>query len=91
MFRLRGGVGPLAICAAQRIRQGGFEEVVREAIEAGGDTDTIASITGEIAGSWGELSGIPSGLVRRLPEGEEILKTARSFASLVAAAAGRLQ
>jgi ADP-ribosylglycohydrolase len=75
---------PLAVYAAGRIGQGGFLQVLREAVEAGGDTDTIASITGQIAGAWVGLGGIPAELVRQVPEGEMVLQIARAFASTVA-------
>jgi len=77
---------PLAIFAAGRIGRVGFEEVVREVITAGGDTDTIASMTGQIAGAWAGLHGIPQELVQQLPYREEILRIAHSFASVVAIA-----
>jgi ADP-ribosylglycohydrolase len=78
---------PLAIYAAQRIGWLDFEQVLRETVEAGGDTDTNASITGQIAGAQAGISRIPGELVRQLPEPEEVLATARAFASLVALSA----
>ncbi len=77
---------PLSIFAAGRIGRVGFAELLREAIAAGGDTDTIASMTGQIAGAWAGIQGIPQELVQQLPCSEEILEIARSFASIVAAA-----
>lgn len=74
---------PLAIFAAGKIGQYGFQEVLREVIGPGGDTDTTASITGQIAGALVGLSGIPSELVQQVPSGEEVLGLAHSFASLV--------
>jgi ADP-ribosyl-[dinitrogen reductase] hydrolase len=74
---------PLAIYAAGRIGRAGFWEVLQAAIAAGGDTDTIASMTGQIAGAWVGLRGIPPELVQRLPSREEVLGIARSFASIV--------
>src|SRR5262249_39721438 len=59
---------PLAIFAAQRIAQVSFERVVEEAIEAGGDTDTIAAIAGQIAGAWVGLNGIDIELVRQVAD-----------------------
>jgi ADP-ribosyl-[dinitrogen reductase] hydrolase len=80
---------PLAIYAAGRIGRAGFLEVVQEAITAGGDTDTIASMAGQIAGAWVGLRGIPQELVQQLPDREEVLEVANSFSSLVIAARGR--
>jgi ADP-ribosylglycohydrolase len=73
----------LALYAAQRLGRGDFEPVVRDAIQAGGDTDPIGSITGQVAGAWAGLGRLPRELVQQLPEGEAILQTARAFASLV--------
>jgi ADP-ribosylglycohydrolase len=75
---------PLALYAAGLIGRVGFRAALREAIVAGGDTDTIASMTGQIAGSWAGLSGIPPELVQLLPNREEILRLAHAFASVVA-------
>jgi len=75
---------PLAIYAAQRIGREGFQKVLHLAVEAGGGTDTIASITGQITGAAIGFSGIPPDLVNRLPADEDVLLLARNFASLVA-------
>lgn len=77
---------PLAIYAAGQIGRVGFGEVLREAIAAGGDTDTIASMTGQIAGAWAGFHSIPQELVQQLPSREEILGVARSYASVAATA-----
>jgi ADP-ribosylglycohydrolase len=74
---------PLAIFSAQRIGREHFQEVVRAVVEAGGDTDTNASITGQIAGAAIGLGGIAAELVRRLPENEKILEAARHFAAVI--------
>jgi ADP-ribosylglycohydrolase len=79
---------PLALYAAGRIGRAGFREVLREAIAAGGDTDTIASMTGQIAGTWVGLRGVPLELMQELPNREEILGIAGSFASIVVTAVG---
>jgi ADP-ribosylglycohydrolase len=75
---------PLALYAAQRVGRADFEQVVRDAVRTGGDTDTLGSLTGQVAGAWAGLGRLPRDLVRRLPEGEAILQAARAFASLVA-------
>jgi len=40
--------------------QGEIEAAVRDAIQLGGDTDTVAAITGALCGASGEIGGIPS-------------------------------
>lgn len=74
---------PLALFAAQRIGRSEFEQVVRDAIKAGGDTDTIGAITGQVAGAWAGLGRIPRELVQKLPDSDAILQTARAFPSVV--------
>ena len=70
---------PLALFAAREIQDHSFSNVVRRAIEAGGDTDTIGSITGQIAGAAVGASGIPPELVARLRDRAEITATAERF------------
>jgi ADP-ribosylglycohydrolase len=79
---------PLAIFAAQRVGEEGFLQVIQQVVEAGGDTDTIASMTGQIAGTLAGAGGIPAERVRQLPGSDQVMKVAREFASLVAS--GRL-
>lgn len=43
-----------------------FEEAVVEAISLGGDTDTIASMTGAISGAWLDIGAIPGKWVEKL-------------------------
>jgi ADP-ribosylglycohydrolase len=57
---------PLAIFAAREVRRRSFTSVVQRAIEAGGDTDTIGSIAGQIAGAAIGSSDLPEDLVARL-------------------------
>jgi ADP-ribosylglycohydrolase len=73
---------PLAIYAAQRIGGIGFVQLLHEVIEAGGDTDTNASIAGQIVGAWLGFAGLPAALCERLKE-EEVLRVAQDFAALV--------
>ncbi len=42
---------PLAVFAAAHIHQLEFSQILQQAIEAGGDTDTVASISGQIMGA----------------------------------------
>ena len=64
---------PLALYAARNIDRFPLKLVLRDAIEAGGDTDTIASITGQIAGAWIGASQIPAELIESLPNIENVI------------------
>ena len=74
---------PLAIHAVRRVGSAGFRQVVEGAVEAGGDTDTIASIAGQIAGAAVGFKDLPRALVDRLPD-PSVVDTARRFAACVA-------
>ena len=75
---------PLALCAAGRIQRLGFQPMLTELVRCGGDTDTIASMAGQVAGAALGLSGLPGHLVELLPEREMILDVAREFAARLA-------
>jgi ADP-ribosylglycohydrolase len=75
---------PLALCAAARVRSLGFQSMLEELISAGGDTDTIASIAGQIAGALRGRSGIPEALMNRLPRFDEIAETVQRFSNVIA-------
>jgi ADP-ribosyl-[dinitrogen reductase] hydrolase len=71
---------PLALYCAQSIAAKPLSVVLAQAIEAGGDTDTIASITGQIAGT---ASGIPADYAQhfsKITGGDEVIRVAESFA-----------
>ncbi|HZS09015.1 MAG TPA: ADP-ribosylglycohydrolase family protein [Blastocatellia bacterium] len=74
---------PFAICGAQRVLNLGFRQMMCELIVAGGDTDTNASIAGQIAGTLLGRDALPEGMVGRLPEREFIERVARDFAQTV--------
>ncbi len=78
-----GAVWPCLGSAVWALRTtGSYEEAVRAAIDLGGDTDTVAAVTGGLAGAYYGLDGIPArwaeplyvplpgfnGRVLRLPE-----------------------
>ena len=67
---------PLAIFASQRIADRGLVEVFTEVIATGGDTDTIASITGQIAGAWLRFDNIPKELIERVEDSASVLRIA---------------
>lgn len=74
---------PLALYAARQIDRFPFDVVLRNVIEAGGDTDTIASMTGQISGAWIGASNIPQNLVGSLPRADEIKRIVDEFAATV--------
>jgi ADP-ribosyl-[dinitrogen reductase] hydrolase len=74
---------PLALYCAQSIAVQPLTMVLAQAIEVGGDTDTIASITGQIAGT---ASGVPPdhvGHFSSITGGDEIIRVAESFADFL--------
>lgn len=74
---------PLALYAARSIDRVPLGLVLRNVIEAGGDTDTIASMTGQIAGAWLGASRIPRDLIHSLSNAGEIQRTVDEFAATV--------
>jgi len=77
---------PLAILAASEIRRKPLVSVIGDAILAGGDTDTIASMAGQIAGAAAGTAGLPGELLTRLAEGKEITDIAQAFSAVGEAA-----
>jgi ADP-ribosyl-[dinitrogen reductase] hydrolase len=76
---------PLALYCAQFIAEESLPKVIAQAVEAGGDTDTIASITGQIAGA---VAGVPADYAEhfaRMDGGDEVIRVAESFADFVSA------
>ncbi|WP_178990384.1 ADP-ribosylglycohydrolase family protein [Winogradskyella schleiferi] len=59
---------PLAIAAANRIKDLGIEEMFSKLIEIGGDTDTNCSIAGQIAGTFIGIDEIPEHLLNKLKQ-----------------------
>lgn len=74
---------PLALFASQQVAAIGFVEMIEQIIQAGGDTDTIASMAGQVAGAALGVSGLPSHLIEHLPDRVMILKMANQFAQAV--------
>lgn len=68
---------PFAIFSASRATEIGFEAVIGEVVQAGGDTDTNASIAGQIAGAWLGATAIPDSLRDRLPTADSVVAFAR--------------
>ena len=76
---------PYALYGVQRIATNGFGSVLEQIISAGGDTDTNASIAGQVAGAWLGIGGIPMALIQRLSDSQSVLETARQIATMVPA------
>ncbi|WP_299623711.1 ADP-ribosylglycohydrolase family protein [uncultured Tenacibaculum sp.] len=57
---------PLAIAAANKVKEIGIEQMYAQLIEIGGDTDTNCSIAGQIAGSLIGFHAIPIKLTSKL-------------------------
>ena len=72
---------PAALWHSQQILRNGFHETLQNIIQNGGDTDTIASIAGQIAGAHLGYRRLPQDLLARLPERELILGISTRFAS----------
>lgn len=74
---------PLAIYAARSIPHFPLDAVLRSLIEAGGDTDTIASMTGQIAGAWIGTAQISRDMIQLLPDANDIEQIANEFAGTI--------
>lgn len=73
---------PLAIVAASHIDGLGFEAMLRALINCGGDTDTNASIAGQIAGARLTRSRLPANLARSIAETTDVERLAGALAAL---------
>ena len=68
-----------------------FREAVRIASNHGGDSDSTASIAGQIHGAWKGLEGIPNAWIRRLDALEVLLDVAGRLIRLGAARNGSIR
>jgi ADP-ribosyl-[dinitrogen reductase] hydrolase len=59
---------PFAVYSALKIHEIGFENVIKEIIESGGDTDTNSSIAGQIMGTILGHKELPKELLSKLKE-----------------------
>lgn len=73
---------PLALAAAERVLTG-FETTLTAIVACGGDTDTIASMTGQVAGMVLGASRLPEAWLGRIGSEEPILEIAGRFAHFV--------
>jgi ADP-ribosylglycohydrolase len=71
---------PLAIYAACSFQCTSPIDVLRKVVEAGGDTDTIAAIAGQILGARNGARSITEGLINALADAELIFAIANRFA-----------
>lgn len=77
---------PFSIFAANKIRESSFEDVLAEIILCGGDTDTNASIAGQIMGTFMGLSRFSrrlSGMFTSIKESAYILETANKLSEML--------
>jgi ADP-ribosylglycohydrolase len=73
---------PLALAAANQIRNLDLDTIFNELIEVGGDTDTNCSIAGQIAGCFVGKSNFSSNLmekIKSIPEYESLNSTLNKF------------
>jgi ADP-ribosyl-[dinitrogen reductase] hydrolase len=75
---------PLALYCSQSISAHPLPVVLARTIEAGGDTDTIASIVGQLAGAVLGASGIPREHLANVSGVEEVVHISERFAEFVA-------
>jgi len=74
---------PLALYCAQFIASKPLTSVLVQTIYVGGDTDTIASITGQLAGVVVGAAGVPSDLLADVHGSDEVFLVADQFAEFV--------
>src|SRR5258708_15910688 len=74
---------PLALLGAQRVLTLGFREMVFDLISGGGDTDTIASIAGQVAGTLIGKGNLPDEMLTRVIDLDFIDKVANEFATCI--------
>lgn len=60
-------------------------DAIESAVNAGGDTDTVAALAGAFAGSCHGLAAIPTQLLGQLSGGDKVIATARKLTSKGAA------
>jgi len=71
---------PLALAAAWHMLDRSYDVALEELVAIGGDTDTIASIAGQVAGARGGLRVLPRRLLKDLPQRQAIEDVGAAFA-----------
>jgi ADP-ribosyl-[dinitrogen reductase] hydrolase len=74
---------PLALYCAQLIASEPLPTVLARTISVGGDTDTIASIAGQLAGTVVGSAGVPQDLLTGIRGGDELRAISEDFADFV--------
>lgn len=74
---------PLALFGVQQLNKLEFQGVLESLITCGGDTDTIASIAGQVMGTLLGKENLSAELIERLPNLTMITKTANLFSEIV--------
>ena len=74
---------PLGLYCAQSIASNNLADVLAMTITCGGDTDTIASIAGQLAGTVVGVAGVPSDLVAAIQGADNVVAAAHQFANFV--------
>lgn len=74
---------PLVLYAVEQVSSLGFEALLLEVIRLGGDTDTNASIAGQILGTLLGYSSLPQNIIDSLLDKDYVISLAKRFASNV--------
>lgn len=69
----------MALLGAQAVGRLGFETMIFDLIRSGGDTDTNASMAGQVAGTLLGYDSLPLHLVERVPHLRELVIVAKSL------------
>ena len=77
---------PFAVYAATHLKSQSLEHVLTHVISVGGDTDTTASIAGQIVGANVGRSNIPDSLLAGIADIDRVTELATRFADAVIAA-----
>jgi ADP-ribosylglycohydrolase len=73
---------PMALLIAASAETNGLAALLERAVAVGGDTDTIASIVGQIVGASGVE--VPQDLLQRIPRIADVESVVTQFAAMVA-------
>lgn len=74
---------PFALYCAQSVVEHPLDVTLAQTISAGGDTDTTASITGQLAGTVIGLAGVRQELFAQVEHGGQVASIAHRFAEYV--------
>ena len=74
---------PLVLVACSQFSTLGFQSLLRQLVAIGGDTDTQASLAGQVLGARLGIDNLPQLWIERLPERTELMAAAERFADAV--------